>query len=82
MKKFLLPLFLLIGLNAFSTNYYVDSTATGTHDGETWATAYDSLQSALKIAGKVIRYLLPKAPTCPPTPPTAPGFSAFPPVYG
>jgi hypothetical protein len=50
MKKLLLPLFLLLGLNAFSINYYVDSTAAGTHDGKTWATAYDSLQPALKIA--------------------------------
>jgi hypothetical protein len=50
MKNFLLPLFLLIGFNAFSTNYYVDSTAAGTHDGKTWSTAFDSLQPALKVA--------------------------------
>ena len=51
MKIFTLSFFLLLGLNAFSTNYYVDSTAAGTHDGKTWATAFDSLQPALKIAG-------------------------------
>ncbi len=51
MKIFTLSFFLLLGLNAFSTNYYVDSTAAGTHNGKTWATAFDSLQPALKIAG-------------------------------
>ncbi len=51
MKIFTLSIFLFLGLSAFSVNYYVDSAAMGTHKGTSWATAFDSLQPALKVAG-------------------------------
>ena len=50
MKIFTLSFFLFLGLNAFSVNYYVDSAAMGTHNGASWATAFDSVQPALKVA--------------------------------
>ena len=50
MKISTLSIFLFLGLSAFSVNYYVDSAAMGTHKGTSWATAFDSLQPALKVA--------------------------------
>lgn len=51
MKKILFSLLLMLSFTAFSTNYYVDSSAIGANDGSSWSNAYDSLHLALSVAG-------------------------------